>query len=441
MKKQLLSLSLLSTLLFLSCTEAVNENGDTYEDEYGYSYTLVEQEKVTYKARYFTKDSVIASTKVEEPREMVETGKIYIFGDYIFINEVDKGIHVINNKTPETPVKEAFIAIPGNVDMAIRDSILYADAYGSLVALNISDLQNVKVEKVINDLFNRSANQWDYIDYSMGYEIEYDDNQNSSDIVGYDSVSSEIVEVKEYNYNGDDVDMDPVAGGDAGGESGTGGSMARFTIIDKYLYVLSGADIQLIDIEDPADPAIWSKVSLDWDIETIFPYKDKIFVGSSSGMYILDNSNPSDPVLKGTFGHVRSCDPVVATDSLAYVTLRGGSNCGGNDNQLDILDITDITNPRLIKTYQMNGPYGLAIKDTTLLICDGDAGLKVYNARDSENLIVTDWIKNISTYDVIIDDTRALVIAKDGLYQYDITNINGLILLSFFPVNSEQTEE
>ena len=36
----------------------------------------------------------------------------------------------------------------------------------------------------------------------------------------------------------------------------------------------------------------------------------------------------------------------------------------------------------------------------------------------------------METYDVIANNNNAIVIAKDGLYQYDYSNINNIRLLS-----------
>ena len=40
---------------------------------------------------------------------MERTGKLYILGNYIFLNEIDKGIHIIDNAIPSSPKNVAFI--------------------------------------------------------------------------------------------------------------------------------------------------------------------------------------------------------------------------------------------------------------------------------------------------------------------------------------------
>ncbi len=76
------------------------------------------------------------------PVEISLPGKIYLYGEFILVNEVRKGIHVVNNADPANPEVISFIKIPGNIDMAIKNKILYADSYVDLVAIDISDLNN-----------------------------------------------------------------------------------------------------------------------------------------------------------------------------------------------------------------------------------------------------------------------------------------------------------
>jgi hypothetical protein len=141
-----------------------------------------------------------------------------------------------------------------------------------------------------------------------------------------------------------------------------------------------------------------------------------------TGMYIFDNSDPSNPVQLSEFTHATSCDPVVATDTRAYVTLRAGTVCGGGSNELNIIDIVDLTEPSLIKSYGMWGPYGLGIDGTTLFVCDGEAGLKVYDATDDLNLVPLSWFQDLETYDVIPIDGTAIVVGPGGLSLYDYTD-------------------
>jgi hypothetical protein len=212
--------------------------------------------------------------------------------------------------------------------------------------------------------------------------------------------------------------------------TGKGGSLARFTIINDYLYVLSGSDLQLFEIKNPAAPSVWERIRIGWDIETIFPYQDKLFIGGQEGMYIYDNRNPANPIQISRFSHVTSCDPVVVEGNYAYVTLRGGTRCGGRNNRLEIIDISNIYNPRLIADYPMDGPYGLGIDRGLLFICDGDAGLKLFDATDPYNLVPVLSFPDIKTHDVILHNEIAILVGREGLYQYDYKYFPNVELIS-----------
>jgi hypothetical protein len=367
--------------------------------------------------------------------ELKETGKIYVKDNYIFINEKLKGVHVIDNRLPENPQNIAFIKIPGNIDMAVKDNVLYGDSDTDLVVLDISNPHSiVEIKRIANVFLSQNLEPWSSAEWEWGKEYEEVDPSKGV-VIGWEKTGTRTYK-NEYihdsgfgcnSFNSESMDSSV---GSANGSSGKGGSMARFTIVDDYLYTLSGSDMQLFRIEEPSNPTVWVKISVGWDIETIFPYKDKLFIGSMSGMYIYDNSDPSNPKMIAQFAHATSCDPVFVQGDYAYVTLRGGTECGGADNQLDIIDIRDPADPQLIKTYAMQGPYGLAADENTLFVCDGDAGVKVFDSSNVLNLELITQIADYSAYDVILNNKIAIVVSPSGLYQYDYSNIENIKLLS-----------
>jgi hypothetical protein len=78
------------------------------------------------------------------PRAVKLPGKIYTYGSYLLINEINKGIHVYDNSDQTNPEPLGFIEIIGNTDMAIRNNILYANHMGSLLALNVTDFNTLQ---------------------------------------------------------------------------------------------------------------------------------------------------------------------------------------------------------------------------------------------------------------------------------------------------------
>jgi hypothetical protein len=87
------------------------------------------------------------------PQPLLKPGKIYIKDNFLFINELGEGFHIFDNTDPAKPTPISFVSIPGNVDVAVKDSILYADNRVDLVALNIANPRNVKLVKRIENAF------------------------------------------------------------------------------------------------------------------------------------------------------------------------------------------------------------------------------------------------------------------------------------------------
>jgi len=224
--------------------------------------------------------------------------------------------------------------------------------------------------------------------------------------------------------------------------AGIGGSMASFTIYDDFLYGIDNEKVILADISTVEAPALHSRISVGWGIETLFPYGDKLFIGANDGMYIYDNAEPSNPQFISKYQHINSCDPVVVQGNYAYVTLRSGNQCQGFSDQLEVIDISNLQSPSLVKEYPMYNPHGLGIDGNALFICDGQAGLKIYNAEDV-NQIHNNLIKqyrNLTPIDVIPLDNVLMMISEQGLYQYDYSNLEDIRLISSILIE-EQDED
>ena len=154
-------------------------------------------------------------------------------------------------------------------------------------------------------------------------------------------------------------------------------------------------------------------------------------------MFIYDISNPSSPLRTGQFTHARSCDPVIADDNNAYITLRDGTSCQGFNNELDVVNVANLSAPSLLKTYPMTHPHGLSKDGNLLFICDGRDGLKMYDASNPSVLVLKKHITGLETYDAIAWNGNLIVVAKDGLYQYDYSSTNDLIQRSKLTVNRQ----
>ncbi len=394
---------------------------------------------------YLTFDELRSSVQKTDSRELKNVGKIYFKEGYLFVNEEMEGVHIIDNRNPSNPQNIGFLEIPGNVDIAIKDNILYADSYVDIVAIDISDLSEPKEVNRLEDIFPYSVPPLEDEDFRVA-EID----EEKGVVIGWEIKKvTQKFEQRTYPiyYPNFEFDMrlnagfggkTPVAA--PGSSFGIGGSMARFGLYNDYLYAVDHQMLYMFDVENQEEPKYIGDQAVGWQIETMFIYDDHMFFGTQNGMRIFSLEVPTAPNYIGEFWHVTSCDPVVVSDGYAYVTLRGGTQCGSNVNRLDVVELSDnYIDNKLVASYPLHGPYGLGIDDQTLFVCDGDAGLKIYDVTDKMHIDDHQLalFKNISAFDVIPFENYLFMIGKDGFYQYDYSDIQNIHEVSRIPVNKD----
>lgn len=422
--KTISAVLVLSMFLFSSCKKDKCEQTVTYKK---------------FEPVYMSYDELRASVKSEPAQALKKPGKIYMKGNYIFVNEVDKGIHIIDNTNPSSPQNIAFIKIPGNMDIAAAGNTLYADSYIDLLSLDISNPLNVTVTKrVENALPDRIYTNGYYADPTKGVVTEWLEKMVMEKMNGDCNVGG------GYWGHGPWMEGDVMTANTSGGVAtfnkgsvsapGIGGSMARFTIANNILYVVDQSSLRMFSTT--GDLASLGTTSIGRNIETIFPYNNHLFIGSTNGMFIYNISNPTSPAYVSTYIHGTACDPVVVDDNYAYITLRSGTPCNTTFNQLEVVNIQNLTTPTLTHTVQMTNPHGLGKDGHVLFVCDGTDGLKVMNAENPEAIPATPVVTfgGIQATDVIPFNNRLLMIGDDGLYQYDYSNVENISLLSRIPV-------
>ena len=209
----------------------------------------------------------------------------------------------------------------------------------------------------------------------------------------------------------------------AASNNGAGGSLARYSIVGNYLYLVNRNHLDVYDCTDLAKPTFRSSSLVGFDIETIYPYNNKLFIGAASGMYVYSLADPANPKREGSVTHIRSCDPVVANDSVAYVTLRSfGTTCGSSQSVLNVYDVKQLQQPKLIKTVVMTSPYGLGIQKNALYVCDGNNGLSVFDISKGYEPAIVGTIKGEVFFDVIPYNDILICYIEKGITFFDIKN-------------------
>ncbi len=163
MKKSILLLLVSSAILFQSCFNW----GENVDDVDGFPIAS-NYEPVIMKRSAFEAATTLEST----PRTIENSGKIYVKGNYIFINEVNEGFHLMNNTNPSNPQNVGFIKILGSSDLSIKENVLYANNATDLIAFTIDETSETLT--ITKRLVNVFPQIWSPEGMSY-YNLEQDD--------------------------------------------------------------------------------------------------------------------------------------------------------------------------------------------------------------------------------------------------------------------------
>ncbi|HML69966.1 MAG TPA: hypothetical protein PKA78_01215 [Macellibacteroides fermentans] len=416
---------LLSLLGMLSCT-----------DKYTEIFTANEPVYMSY-------DELRSAVQISYSRAPKHPGKIYYYGSMIFIIEKMEGIHIINIGVPSYPTIEKFIEVPGCTDMVVRNQTIYVDSYVDLVTVDISDLMRIKETHRLKNVlpYKVPATDNEYpvtrIDQQKGVIREWKVITEKRELEPTYYPTYPMYDNLAHSNWSDNLSFGSATGSGVGG-LGKSGSMSRFGMQDNYLYIADNNSLNIFDVSGP--PLNVGKAYLNTNIETMFVYDKHLFFGTPSGMMIYSLQVPNTPAYVSTFWHATSCDPVVVQDGYAYITLRGGQVCHADFNRLDVVKLSaDYKTNTLAASYNLTNPYGLAIENNTLFVCDGTAGLKVYDATDklaiSSHQLAA--FPDIKTYDVIPVNGYLFMVGDDGFFLYDYRDLQHIKQIGRIVVNKE----
>lgn len=163
-------------LLVISLSGCFKNGGEPYNPE-------------GYRPIYLSR-SEIEKVVFTSPQPLKSPGKIYVKEGYLFVNEGGKGVHVFDNKDPQNPTKIAFYEIPGNVDIAIKGAILYADNGRDLLSIDVTNPKEAKILNRVKDIF---PNQ----EFPLNTGVSFECVDNAKGIV----IGWEKVTYSSPNYN------------------------------------------------------------------------------------------------------------------------------------------------------------------------------------------------------------------------------------------------
>ena len=136
---------ILGCLLLQSCCYSGDCNDEGVDPIAVFSeYTPVILDRPTFET----------SVELQDSRAIAQSGKIYVLGELLFVNEVNEGFHVFDNADPTSPIPLSFIKAPGATDVAIKNNVYYINQAVDLIAVTYDKVSaNLVVTKRIRDIF------------------------------------------------------------------------------------------------------------------------------------------------------------------------------------------------------------------------------------------------------------------------------------------------
>lgn len=392
---------------------------------------------------YQSKAELRSLAGVQAARELVNPGKIFFKDNRLFVTELGEGVHIIDNSDPANPVNISFLEIPGVMDVQMKNEFLYADSYMDLVVFDLSDVNNAQLVDTAEDVFiyNLPVHDARYpradVDENNGVVVAWTVELKTEEFNEFDTwnVWGEEVMTADMSLQSGDASFATTsfegASKSGGGNTfGKAGSMSRFMVKGNHLYVLDAWKLITLDIEDASNPEVQSEVVTPYFSETIFPIRNHLVLGTQNGIVFYDLDDMNTPEYVSEYQHVTSCDPVFVSGDHAYVTLRSGNSCWGWVNELHVVNIEDISAPYEERIYPMVSPRGLSVDGENLFLCDGEAGLKIFDIENNVDLTMTNNYIDFQANDVITYGDILMMIGEDGLVQYDYSDINNIQQIS-----------
>ena len=222
------------------------------------------------------------------------------------------------------PQKVGFYEIIGNVDMAVRGNILFADSYVDLVPELISPTLTIRLRSAGSRIYfprlyrkEKRANPYVMVNKSKGVIVDWEVKTVTEEHEPGSTWGGWIYREKMTLMAATDGGANWSAG------AGTAGSMARFMLNDKYLHLIAHPwMLKTVDIEKAEKMSIVDSVNVSRNMETLFLLGNNMFVGTTTGMLIYDVTDATKPRQISHYDHISACDPVAADGDYAYVTLR-----------------------------------------------------------------------------------------------------------------------
>ncbi len=221
------------------------------------------------------------------------------------------------------------------------------------------------------------------------------------------------------------------------------GNAKEISISGSYAFVGAGNfGLRIIDVSQPAHPVQTGALEIgehaDY-LEVVTPYVYICTMGVGSSLFVVDISNPTQPVLMGQtqlFG-ASACRDLDVAEDIAYIANEWG---------LELISIADPLHPTRLGFLQMQDwvgsgdtTVGVAVSGTLAYVASSFAGLEIVDVSNpvSPTLISTYNSGESFSQDVVLQEDRAYLADYHGLRIVDISDPNHPTGMGFYDTPGE----
>jgi len=403
-----LSIALIAKVAISSCIESSNVYLPVYLSEEEFKSAITFQPNFT----------------VANPIE------IHTMDSYVYIVDSNKGIIILDNTNPNDLTPIGRINIPGVNSIIIQNNIIIADSATDLITINIEDTTNPQEIKRLSNILSSNVKPrgiWgNKVDESQGIVVDkiYERTSGCNDTItsSSDSTSFGCTSNKQDTLNENYNQLEEIER-----------YFKRMIVIDNLLYVINEQNILLVNIDTFGNIQLVDKVAVEAEVSAISHLGDRLLAGTRRGVmgYRINDDGLS---FETSYNYQPwQCQEILFKGTTAFTIENVNNKCGANTNLLEILNFENIDNPEKVSNYPVFNPMKIDVSDTAILIADKDKGLIVLDRSNIQNPSLANQIDAPSPISVNQVDNIALLLSKNGLYQYDINNLNDIYLISYFP--------
>ena len=107
-----------------------------------------------YEPIILDRETFDQSVQLLPPKPIINSGKIYVLNNLLFVNEKNEGFHVFLNDDPSNPLPINFIEVPGSSDLSIRNGVYFINQAVDLIAVVYNTRSSeLTISKRIEDVF------------------------------------------------------------------------------------------------------------------------------------------------------------------------------------------------------------------------------------------------------------------------------------------------